>query len=158
MDGDVKDLNALARKYQEQVDLLQGQLEEAKKNLAIVFQAIDLLRREGNGGQERLFKIPEVVGSKYRDVSMAAAIKDILLQKQPEKVPAEMIYQELIKNGFKSDSKNMKRDLYTRLFRMNKSGIVTSAKRGKFKKYSLVSKGDVEEGLKVGGAQTIPQV
>lgn len=157
MEGNIRDLNALARKYQEQVDLLQGQLDEARKNLTVVSQAIDLLRREGNEGQEKLFNIPEVVSSRYKDASMSAAIKDILFQKKPEKLPAEIIYQELVKNGFKSNSTNMKRDLYTRLFRMVQSGILVSAKKGKFKKYSLVDTKESAEELKVGGAHLISQ-
>ena len=54
MEGNIGDLNALARKYQEQVEMLQGQLDEARKNLTIVSQAIELLRRGRERGTRKI--------------------------------------------------------------------------------------------------------
>lgn len=153
MDGNIKDLTSLARKFQKQVDSLQIQLDEARKNLTIVSQAVALLQREGDDDQERLFNLPDVVSFKYKDTTLSAAIKDILLQRHPEKLSAEEIYEELIKNGFKSNSKNMKRDLYTRLFRMTnaKDEPLISIKKGKVKKYSLPKRA---ESLEPGSKET----
>jgi hypothetical protein len=160
MDGEIRDLSSLEKKYQEQVDYLQKQLEEARTNLTVVSQALALLRKEGNSEQASLFEAPPVLSSKYKDSSLPAAIKDILLEKHPEKLSADTIYISLVQNGFKSNSQNMKRDLYTRLFRMAQAGILTSAKKGKVKKYSLAKKEesiDPGMGIKEGGNQPSPQ-
>jgi hypothetical protein len=160
MEGNRMDLENLARKYQDQVDLLQRQMEEARGNLSVVMQALALLEKEGNGRQMALSVAPIVVSSKYKDMTMSEAIKDILAGKHPEKLSADTIYTALVQNGFKSKSQNMKRDLYTRLFRMAGQGILASAKKGKVKKYSLAKKEESIEpgmGIKEGMGISSPQ-
>jgi len=148
MEGHVSDLNLLLKKYRAQVESLQEQLSEASKNLNVVSEAIELLKREGGFGQQRLFETPNPISDRYKDMSMTGAIEDILRQNKPHKLSAEEIYSELVKNGFKSDSKDLKRDLYVRLYKMNKGGkIVTTKKvKGKLKKYFLLSgEGETKE-------------
>jgi hypothetical protein len=149
MEGNRVDLEHLVRKYQEQVDSLQRQLDEAKGNLSVVSQALALLEKEGNGKQMALSVAPIMLSTKYKDLSMSDAIKDILRAKHPEKLSADAIYTALIENGFKSNSQNMKRDLYTRLYRMADQGSLNAIKRGKVKKYSLV----IEPGMGIRDAE-----
>ena len=130
MEEHMADLNVLAKKYQEQVDSLQGQLDEARRKFTVVSEAIQLLKREGVFDQERLFQSPMVISEKYKDKTLSSAIEDVLRSNQPEKLSASFIHSELVKNGFSSDSKNIKRDVYTRLNRLEKSGKILSTKRG----------------------------
>jgi len=142
MEGHMPDLNLLVKKFQERIESLQGELEGAKKNLTVVLEAIELLKREGVFGQQRLFKAPDMISDRFKDISMTQAIEDILRDKQPDKLSADEIYSDLIGNGFKSDSQNLKRDVYSRLNRMKNSGKIISTKkaRGKMIKYFLPPK------------------
>lgn len=129
------DLSILGKKYQDRIDSLEKELQEAKRKFTVVSEAIELLKREGVFDQEKLFDIP--LTDKYRDMNMRKAIEDILKIAQPEKLSVDVIYSELVKNGFKSKSKNVKRDLYTRLFRLEESGRLNSTKKGGVKRYFL---------------------
>jgi Fe2+ or Zn2+ uptake regulation protein len=95
------------------------------------------LRREGIFEQEKLFETPTVLSDRYKEMGMREAIEEVLKSNQPEKLSVDFIYSELIKNGFKSGSQNLKRDLYTRLFRLEEKGILHSIKKGHTKKYFL---------------------
>lgn len=138
------DLNVLAKRYKEQVDSLQGQIEEAKRKFVVVSEAIELLKREGVFDGEKLSQPPVALSDRYKDKSMPEAIEDVLQSNQPSKLSADAIYSHLVKNGFKSKSKNFKSDVYTRLNRMVKAGKLLSTKKGKgkVKKYSLPKKDD----------------
>ena len=96
-----------------------------------------MLRREGIFEQEKLFETPTVLSDRYKEMGMREAIEEVLKSNQPEKLSVDFIYSELIKNGFKSGSQNLKRDLYTRLFRLEEKGILHSIKKGHVKKYFL---------------------
>lgn len=138
---EMADLNVLANRYKEQVNSLQAQLGEAQRKLTVVLEAIELLKKEGIFGQEHLFQTPTVISSKYVDISLPGAIEDVLKSNHPQKISAGFIYSEIIKHGFTSNSKNIKRDVYTRLNRMEKGGKILSSKRGgKGKKYFLSKK------------------
>lgn len=136
------DLNGLAKKYREQIESLQNQLEEAKRKFTVVSEAIELLKREGIFDQEKLFEMPTVISDQYKDKSMTEAVEDILRVNQPEKLSVDVIYSELVKHGFKSESQNLKGDVYSRLNRMEKSSKLISTKRGegKMKRYFLLRK------------------
>jgi aspartate/glutamate racemase len=131
------DLDMLAKKYQERITSLENELNEEKRKLNLVSEAITLLRREGIYEQEKLFENPTVSSDRYKDMSMKEAIEDILRSYQPEKLPVDLIYSDLVTNGFKSESKNLRRDLYSRLSRLEDDGILDSIKRGRVKKYFL---------------------
>lgn len=141
---EMDDLNILAKRYREQVDSLQVQLDETIRKLTVVSEAIELLKKEGVFDQEKLFQTPTLISEKYKDKSMSESIEDVLRSIHPEKIAANFIHSELVKNGFSSDSKNLKRDVYTRLNRMEKGGKILSTKKGKgkVKKYFLAKKDD----------------
>ncbi len=134
MEEHMTDLNILAKKYREQIESLQNHLDEAKRKFTVVSDAIELLKKEGVFDQEKLFETPNVLSDQYKDKSMTEAVEDILKSNQPEKLSVDVIYSELLKHGFKSESQNLQRDVYSRLNRMEKSGKSISTKRGKGKK------------------------
>ena len=131
------DLDVLAKRYQERITSLENELNEEKRKFNLVSETIALLRREGIFEQEKPFETPTVLSDRYKEMGMREAIEEVLKSNQPEKLSVDFIYSELIKNGFKSGSQNLKRDLYTRLFRLEEKGILHSIKKGHVKKYFL---------------------
>jgi Fic family protein len=110
-------------------------LSEARRKLTVVTEAIELLKKEGVFDQDKLFSTPEILSNKYKDWGMKVAIEDILKSAHGNKASAQYVISELQKHGFVSKSKNLKRDVYTRLFRLQKRGILGARKEGGLKKY-----------------------
>ena len=133
-DGDLK---ILARKYSDQIHALENQLAEAKRRLAVVTEAVELLTKEGIFEQAGLFPISTQISEKYKDMSMSEAIEVILESMPIHKASARTVLLELQRNGFKSASKNFKRDVYTRLFRLEEKGKLDSKKEKGIKIYYL---------------------
>ena len=129
------ELNIRLRKYQEQAKLLEEQLAGVKKRQAVLLAALELEKEEGVLEQEGLFPPPTT--DQYRGVSMTVVIKKILESEPSRGVTAEAILTELTKHGFQSSSKNLKRDVYTRLFRLEKKRQLVSKKIKGLKHYSL---------------------
>jgi hypothetical protein len=129
------ELETLAIKYDKQVRALEEQLAEAKRRHQVVSEALSLLRGEGSPEQEKGLQPP--VTERYRGMSMTVAIKSILKTSQFQRASAAEILSELQKNGYKTKSKQPKRDVHTRLFRMAGKGQVISSKVNGIKKYSL---------------------
>jgi len=138
------DLSLLAKRYQEQMQSLQTQIDEVKRKFTVVSETIELLQREGVFDKENP-ETPIVVSDRYSDKSVPEAIEDILRLNQPNKLPAATIHLELLKYGFKSESKNFKGDVHSILNRMEKSGKILSAKRGKGKKKYFLPKKEEEK-------------
>jgi len=134
------DLDVLAKRYQERITSLENELNEEKRKFNLVSETIALLRREGIFEQEKLFEAPTVLSDRYKDMSMREAIEEVLKSNQPQKLSVDVIYSELVKNGFKTKSQNLKRDLYTRLFRLEDAGKISSTKKGGLKRYFLFAK------------------
>jgi Fe2+ transport system protein B len=159
------DLSILARKYQERIQFLESELSEEKRKLALVTEMIDLLKKEGiSYEQEKLFDdLSPVLSQRYKDMTMTEAIYDILRAHEHEKLSADDIYKELVKNGFglKSKSKNVKRDVYTRLLRLEQGEKLTATKKkkGRPKRYFLPRMGGEknEDEIKRRDGQIPPQ-
>ncbi len=129
------DLNVLAKKYNDIIKSLEGQIDEARKKAAVVSEALELLKKEGILSQEKLFPDnPPVLSDEYKDLTLPDAVLDIL---GSMKGGADDIFDQLMMHGFKSNSKDLRRDLYARLNRMEGKGLITSKKEGRRKIYSL---------------------
>ena len=76
------DLDLLAKQYGNLIQSLEKQLEEAKRKFGMIAEVIELLRKEGIYGQDKLFQVPAVLSDRYNEMSMAEAIKDILKSDQ----------------------------------------------------------------------------
>ena len=144
MEEHIMDLSILAKRYQDRITSLENELNEEKRKFTLVSDAIALLRKEGIFEQKKLFEMPEALSDKYKEMSMTDAVLDILRSAEPEKLSANTIYLNLVKNGFKSNSKKLQSDVYTRLNRLEKKHMVTSTKKkkGHPKRYFLLSKGE----------------
>ncbi len=136
MKEQVADLGLLESRLQEEIKALEHRLSEAKRKLNVITEAIGLLEKEGILGQENLFP-QAAISTKYQGWNMSEAIKDVLKSYQGKKMSAENILSELQRQGFTSNSKNLKRDVYTRLFRLQKRRILGLRKEGGLNKYFL---------------------
>jgi hypothetical protein len=152
MDNHKADLGALVKKYDQAISELEMQIAEAKRKKSLVVQTIDLWEREGIfEEQDKLFEVqpsstPIRISDKYADSSMPKAIYDVL-KNNDEGLGTERIILELQRHGFKSGSQNLKRDVYTRLYRLEKDKKLFSVKEGGLKKYKLpkAKEGDIEQ-------------
>jgi len=134
------DLGALVKKYDQIILGLENQITEAKRKKEIVMQAINLLEKEGILEQDKLFELPPIqLSEKYAEASMSEAIQDIL-KSIDHGLSAEEIHTELTRHGYKSKSQNLKRDVYTRMYRLGQIGKLSSFKEGGVKKYKLPEK------------------
>lgn len=140
MEEHIGDLSVLAKKYKEQVLVLEKQLVEAKRRFVVVTEAVELLMKEEFPEQEGLFPTSSPISTKYKDMNMPQAIEAVLESTSLRKAPARTILSELEKNGFKSKSKNLTRDVYTRLFRLEHKGKLISKKEKGIKIYFLPQK------------------
>ena len=129
------DLGLLEKRFRDEIESLELRLSEARRKLTVVTEAIELLKKEGVFDQDKLFSTPEILSNKYKDWGMKVAIEDILKSAHGNKASAQYVISELQKHGFVSKSKNLKRDVYTRLFRLQKRGILGARKEGGLKKY-----------------------
>lgn len=142
MNEQVLDLNQLIKKYKIHIENLQKEIEETKNKMSIAYNALKLLEQEGVRAEKDFFEIPtpiikESLSEKYKNYSMRNAIKDILESHSGKFLSAEEIFEDLLKNGYKSKSKNVKRDVYIQLYRMGRDGKLISKKEEGRKKYIL---------------------
>lgn len=114
---------------------LQVQRQEALKNAEVIQQAISLIKQRTDMPQTAQLPLPKI-SEKYKDMTMTDAIHDIL--KHEENPNGSEVYERLTQNGFSSNSKNVKRDVYTRLYRLavKEKKILASGSRGNLR-YSL---------------------
>ena len=131
------DLDVLAKRYQERITSLENELNEEKRKFSLVSDTIALLKREGIFEQEKLFETPTVLSHRYKDMGWREAVEEVLKSNQPDKLSADIIHSELVKNGFGTKSQNLKRDVYTNLFRLEEKGKLSSTKKGGVKRYFL---------------------
>jgi FtsZ-interacting cell division protein ZipA len=103
---------------------LEAQSKEASHNAEIIQQTIRLMKhREQMPSELELFLQP-MKTDKYKGKSMAEAILIILANEA--NLNGKEIYQRLEQNGFESKSKTLQRDVYTRLYNLEKDGKLTS--------------------------------
>ncbi|MCJ7564590.1 MAG: hypothetical protein MUP52_08375 [Candidatus Aminicenantes bacterium] len=155
MKEQINDLEILEKKLREEIEFLEAHLSVSRKKLDAVTITIELLRKNGTYEQNKLFPIQQIISDKYKNIGMRAAIEDILKSSERKKMSALNIISELIKYGFQSKSKNLKRDVYTRLFRLEKRGILSSRKEGGLKKYFWKEEKIEEDTKKEKGETTI---
>ena len=99
--------------------------------MEVAVEAYRLLREEGLTVVETpLFKAPVKQDSdKYADLNMTQAIDDVL-ENFPGSTAVE-IALELMRNGFKSDAKDLQVAVYTKLNKLTKRKRIVAKKEGK---------------------------
>ncbi len=115
---------------------LEAQSKEAFHNAEHIQETIRLIRRRETASTEPELFLTKKVSDKYKDMSMPASIEDIL-KNEPD-LNGNEIFQRLEQNGFQSESKNLKRDVYTRLFRLATEGKINAkVRKDGIRRYTL---------------------
>jgi Fe2+ or Zn2+ uptake regulation protein len=132
------DLNQLIKKYKKTIIKLQTGIEETKRKMNTAYEALKLLE------QEKMLKptsysfsfATESVSEKYKDMGLNKAILNVLKDNKDKYFSGQEIYEELIKEGFKSNSTDVKRDVYIALYRLLKTNKIIAKEVDKRKKYT----------------------
>jgi hypothetical protein len=117
---------------------LEMQSKEAFHNAENIQETIGLIKQREKMSTEPQLLFPTIkkTSDKYKGMSMSQAIIDIL-RNEPELKGSE-IFHKLEEHGYESESKNLRRDVYTRLFRITEEGkIIAKTRNGEMKRYSL---------------------
>lgn len=132
------DLQILIKRYNTTIGDLEEQLSDVKRKRDMVYETLKLLESEGITTQDRLFKNENAsIGGKYKNLRMKESVIDTFKSHPEDYLTGRYIYNELIKNGFQSNSKNIKRDVYIMLNKMKKDNIIIENTEGKLKRYKL---------------------
>jgi hypothetical protein len=131
------DLEGLERRYKAEIADLESRLSESNHKLSVVIEAMALLKKESTFAQPQLFGESVPVGDRYSSMNLTAAVIDAI-RTAGTKVTADFVIKTVQANGFKSKSSNMKRDVYTRLLRLQKRGVLGYRKDGGLKKYFIL--------------------
>ena len=132
------ELKRLIEKYELAIKRCEQEIIDKKHRQNIARQALELLIQEGVTNVE----MPQTRADRLMEkldvaVGLSSALRTIFNSYPDEFLSAQDIYEELIKNGFHSKSTNVKRDVYVRLYRMEKTEILESKEEGGIKKYRL---------------------
>ena len=145
MTDQIIELNSVIKKYKNIIADYEKQIKDAKSKMDIAYKALKLLKEERESKQDELFKVePEIItetmSEKYKDSSMKEAVTDIFINNLTEPLSGQQIYEELKKNGYRSKSKNLLRDVYVFLNKIYKTGHIISTTNGTPKRYRLPMK------------------
>ncbi|MHA2039957.1 MAG: hypothetical protein ACW98X_26395 [Promethearchaeota archaeon] len=143
MGDQIIDLNNLIKRYKNELEQLERKRDALERKMDVAYQALQLLKDEGATDQD-LFQpetkiIPESLSEKYKNMSMRKAISDILKSHEDEYLTGKQIYNELTKHGFQSKSKNLQRDVYVQLYRLQKENQIIEDTEGTYKRYKWPS-------------------
>ncbi len=136
MKEQITDLNQLIKKYKSTIESLQEQINETTEKMNVAYRALQLLQQEGVSQSVLPLSVPESISEKYKNISMNKAIFDVLSNAE-KYLNGQEIYDELIKNGFKSGSSNIKRDVYIALYKLLNENKLVSRKHENRKKYMI---------------------
>jgi Fe2+ or Zn2+ uptake regulation protein len=138
MNRQASNLNQLLRKYKSEIENLEKQINEKKQKVSIAYEALKLLQQEGL--VEYIRKAPfesESISEKYRGLGINKVIIEVLSNSKDRYLSTQEIYDEMTKNGFKSASSDIKRDVYISMYRLEKSGKVNTIKKENRKIYMI---------------------
>jgi hypothetical protein len=114
---------------------LETQSKEAFHNAEIIKETIRLMKHREKMPIEIELPLQVEKTEKYKGMTMAHAIFDALTSEPGLK--GKEIYQRLEQNGYETASKTLQRDIYTRLYNLDKHGKIVSFVDKGFKCYKM---------------------
>jgi hypothetical protein len=134
----VTDLKRLIEEYELAIQRCEQEIIDKKRKQNIARQALELLIQEGVTNVE----MPQTRANRLLEgldlsVGLGSALRKIFNSWPDEFLSAQDIYDQLVKNGFHSKSANIKRDVYVRLYKMEKTRTLESKEQEGIKKYRL---------------------
>jgi hypothetical protein len=114
---------------------LEIQSKEAFRNADIIKETIRLIKHREKMPIEIELPLQIEQTEKYKGMTMAQAISDALTSEPG--LNGKEIYQRLGQNGYETESKTLQRDIYTRLYNLDKHGKIVSFIDKGFKCYKI---------------------
>ena len=131
-------IDALKREYElwsAKGKALEAQSKEAFHNAEIIQETIRLMKHREKMPIEPELPLQTVKTDKYKGMTMAQAIFDVLTSEPG--LNGKEIYQRLEQHGYETESKTLQRDVYTRLYNLDKNGKIISFTDKGFKCYKM---------------------
>lgn len=111
-----EELKLLLMKYMNELKELEMKTNNIKHKILITTEVLKLVKQEGILKQNELFASPSLpISRKYKNMTMRQAIMSVFKLHPGEYLSTEEVYTEVMRNGFRSKSKNVRRDLSIRL-------------------------------------------
>jgi hypothetical protein len=114
---------------------LEAQSKEAFHNAEIIQETIRLMKHREKMPIEPELPLQIVKTDKYKGMTMAQAIFNVLTSEPG--LNGKEIYQRLEQHGYETESKTLQRDVYTRLYNLDKNGKIISFTDKGFKCYKM---------------------
>ena len=124
------DIQSLITKYNKRIDVIEKELEEIKRKRDVLQEALEMLAENKNSKQQSPhIKQLTVISDKYSNMTwpqaLLAALNDNI------EMAGDQMLKELFENGFQSNSKSIKSDMYGRLKTLENNGKIIATKEGK---------------------------
>jgi aspartate/glutamate racemase len=122
----------------EEISQLEVKLAELRKMHQIAKDALMVIDGDARPEQPQPLETHTLIKSdRYAGKGIKNAILDILRNHKDEKVIGRKIYEDLMAGGFFSESKDIRRDVYIQLNRLDKNEIILSTVQDNLKHYYL---------------------
>lgn len=123
------EIKELINQYNDKIVLLEQELSEIKHKRDVLQEALEVLNKETKySGQTSDTNNITVISDKYSNMTWPNAI---LLALADKEMTGEQLLKELFENGFQSNSKSIKSDMYGRLKTLENKGGIIATKEGK---------------------------
>lgn len=124
------DLETLFTQYNDKISVLEKELADIKHKRDVLQEALEMLN-EGAISSGKTFPINNITvkSNKYYNMTWPQALLLALTDK--EEMTGDQLLKELLENGFQSNSKSIKSDIYGRLGTLGKRGKIVVTKEGK---------------------------
>ena len=124
------DIQSLIIKYNKRIDVIEKELEEIKRKRDVLQEALDMLAENKDSKQQSSpIKQLTVISDKYCNMTWPQALLTAL--NDNIEMTGDQLLKELFENGFQSNSKSIKSDMYGRLKTLENNGKIIATKEGK---------------------------
>ncbi len=131
------DLQTLLTQYNDKISVLEKELADSKHKRDVLQEAFEMLN-EGviSSGETSPITDITVKNNKYYNMTWPQALLLALTDKG--EMTRDQLLKELSENGFRSNSKSIKSDIYGRLKTLENRGEIIAIKEGKeLKRYKI---------------------
>ena len=155
MDNALERIQLLVKEYKEKKEQLTAELEDLNLELQEIDTKLSAFNTTLNSLQEKSVPRLTDISDKYASISKKKAILDVLSSESEKVWNAKEVVDSLKKNGLKTESKNLLRDVYNELNRLANAKdpkVVIIKQRGKRRGKKgragyQIKKEDVNEGV-----------
>ncbi len=128
--GAFMEIQKLINRYNDKVNLLEQELAEIKHKRDVLQEAFEMLNEETiSSGHVSDTNNITAMSDKYANMTWPQAL--LLALTDIGEMTVDQLLKELLENGFQSNSKSIKSDIYGRLRTLEERGKIVVIKEGK---------------------------